>query len=466
MFQKIAFALFLPAALALAAPPKNSDAPANPTAGWLERVAAEAAQKERPEPKPEAPTPRPKADAPCCDGNARPRGHKEPAADVLKARHEAAFRRHDHRITHLPTATPATFDCRTLGWIGQVQDQGNCGSCWDVSATGVVTNAYIKAGLAKGDGSFVLSPQYVLDCGNNGGCNGDDAPTVLDMAAGKGLPTTADYGPYVAGPQRCKYTNQKLYTIKEWGFCTPNQSQGMAAVQDIKNCLVKFGALSTAVAANSDWDNYNGGVMPFRKLSPNAIDHDVSIVGWDDTKTVPGTSAKGAWLGLNQWGTSWGEAGYFWIGYGSHQIGTEAAWVNVATLPPPPPDPVPPTPPTPPVPPTPPTPPVPPVVGSITLTLPTGDALSIDQAAKTVTLPAGWTVKGETAPSLKAELQNAGINPSVIGDLLTLLADVKGKKGFAAIVQDIAKLLTDLQTPTSQLIPRRQFAAGESILAG
>ena len=436
MFHKFAFALLLnAAALAIASPPKND----SPTDGWLERVAA--VQKERPEPKPEvAPAPKPKADQ-CCDGNARPRGHKTPTAEVLKRRHDEAFKRHDHRVKHLPTATPATFDCRAFGWIGQVQDQGNCGSCWDVSATGVITNAYIKAGLAKNDGSFVLSPQYVLDCGNNGGCNGDDAPTVLDMAAGKGLPTAGDYGPYVAYAQRCRYTNQKLYTIKEWGFCTPNQSQGMAATQDIKNCLVKFGALSTAVVADSSWDNYSGGVMRFEKSNPNAIDHDVSIIGWDDTKVVPGTNAKGAWLVLNQWGESWGENGCCWIGYGSHQIGTEAAWANVAALPPPPPDPTP----TPPNPPAPPTPPAPPVAGSITLTLPTGDSLSIDQAAKTVSLPAGWTVKGDTAPSLKAELHGAGVNPAIIGDVLQLVADIKAKKGFSVVLSDVMKIISDMQ---------------------
>lgn len=272
-----------------------------------------------------------------------PRGHKTPADGVLAARHAQAFQRHGHRNQALPTAVPVTFDCRTMGWVGSVQNQGNCGSCWDVSATGVITNAYIKAGRAKADGSFVLSPQYVLDgCGGpNGGCDGDDAPTVLDMAKTKGLPLESEYGPYTASPGPCKYTAQTLYTISDWGYCTPAQSKGVASTQDIKNCMVRYGPLSTAVVADSSWDNYTGGVMPFTRSAPRFVDHDVSIIGWDDGKVVPGTGTRGAWLVLNQWGSAWGEKGCCWIGYGSAQIGTEAAFVSVAALPPPPPPPPP-----------------------------------------------------------------------------------------------------------------------------
>jgi len=104
-------------------------------------------------------------------GEVFPRGHKTPTAAVLKARHDAAFKRHDHRIRSLPRATPATYDLRKLGQAIPSQDQKSCGSCWDFSGCEVGTNAICKAsaGAIPFDGSFFLSTQYVLDCGQNVG---------------------------------------------------------------------------------------------------------------------------------------------------------------------------------------------------------------------------------------------------------------------------------------------------------
>jgi C1A family cysteine protease len=207
------------------------------------------------------------------------RGHKTPADAVIAQRHADAFKRYGHRMKLLPKATPDKYDLRTLSRTGPIQDQGQCGSCWDVSACGVVTDAFIAGGIfVSTDASLTLSPQYVLDCGSNGGCNGDDAPTVLDMAKSKGLPTTKDYGPYNAGPGRCNTNVTKFYQLKDWGYCTPSQQSGVAATQDIKNAIVQYGTISTAVAADSSWDNPAAdGTIPFS--NSNSIDHDVAIIG-------------------------------------------------------------------------------------------------------------------------------------------------------------------------------------------
>lgn len=265
------------------------------------------------------------------------RGHKPPSAEVVRQRHAAAFRRHDHRMRAQPVATASSYDCRTLGVVPPVVDQGSCGSCWDFSGSGMVTSALIKAGCGKADGSFRISEQYVLDCGSNGGCNGDDNVTVLDMAKKAGLPTEAQYGPYRAREGRCQSNaSMQMYKILDWGFCTPSQEMGVASTQDIKNAMVQYGPIGCAVAADG-MDGYQPGTV-FAGNSRN-IDHDVILVGWDDAK-----GKNGAWLMRNSWGTSWGDGGYMWIAYGANEIGTEAVWCTAAPLPPPPAPPVPPGP--------------------------------------------------------------------------------------------------------------------------
>src|SRR5580658_10261154 len=102
---------------------------------------------------------------------------------------------------------PATWDSRTHSWVGPIQNQQECGSCWDFSGTGIIDIAYNKAGIGGGPGTFVLSEQFTLSCCRNGGCGGDDNTTVLEYAKSYGLPLQSDYpttyGPY-PDPNQCK----------------------------------------------------------------------------------------------------------------------------------------------------------------------------------------------------------------------------------------------------------------------
>lgn len=313
------------------------------------------------------------------------RGHKSPKnLGFLKKLSEL---RHGATIRRLPRATAATYDCRTLGIVGPVKDQGQCGSCWDFSGTCVVECCLYKNGVLKSDGSQALSEQFTLDCGSNGGCNGDDNTTVLAWAKAKGLPQTAAYGPYQAQAGTCNYTSSMaLYEVTDWGF-VDGTGNGVTSTQLIKNAMVAYGPIGCGVAAGNDWDNYTNGTITG---TSNDIDHDVVMIGWDDTHDN-GDGTKGAWIVRNSWNSSWGcpcantlnpspvEGGYAWIKYGGDSIGTESVFATYTVTPgPTPPTPVPPTP----VPPVPPAPPVPPTPtsgfsGTVTSTYTGGTLVTI-----------------------------------------------------------------------------------------
>lgn len=361
-----------------------------------------------------------------------PRGWKRPTDEEIKRVSASLQKRHNHRVKGFPVAAPAAFDTRTFGWTGPVLDQKNCGSCWCFGTTDQITSAFIKAGYAKNDGSFLLSQQYVLDCVPSGGCNGDWGTTVLEAAKAKGLPTETDYGPYLARVAACKFkAGTKLYQIADYGWCTPNQEWGISSTQDIKNCIVQFGQVSTAVAANSDWDSYKTGTLPYRKLTEWDVNHEVEICGWDDTKTVAGAAGKGAWLVKNSWSQAWGDKGYVWIGYGSHQIGTGAAWATVAALPPPP-GPTPPDPPAPPVPPS----PGKGYTGTITKVQEYKDGVPVGPEKLILGAPSGI--------GLEAELKATWFDPAIIADVMKLVNDFKEKKGLLVLIADALKIATDL----------------------
>lgn len=234
-------------------------------------------------------------------------------------------RRHGDTLRALQaTPLPATWDSRTLGWIGPIKNQLSCGSCWDFSGTCVVEVAYNKAGVGGGPDQFVLSEEYTLSCGNNGGCRGDDNTNVLQWAKQTGLPLSKDYGPYTASPGHCLFKQgMTLYKIDDWGFADSNGGQGVTPTDDIKRAIMQYGCVGCAIAADNALMNHPAGQV-FDHTTSSRIDHDVVLVGWDD-----GKGKNGAWLLRNSWGTSWCDAGYCWIGYGVNQVGTEAVWAHI-----------------------------------------------------------------------------------------------------------------------------------------
>jgi C1A family cysteine protease len=229
-------------------------------------------------------------------------------------------------------APPASWDSVKQGWVGPIKDQGQCGSCWDFSGTGMCEVAYNKAGVGGGKDKFILSEEYTLDCCQNGGCNGDDNTTVLAWAKASGLPLTADYGPYTAGtgaPSACHYkSNMTLYKISDWGFANSGGNKGLTPTPDIKKAIMNYGCVGAAVAADDafeDWgdpQNSPSFSKPFEGSGSKSIDHDIILVGWQDDSSKAG----GYWILRNTWGTTWGVDGYMAIAYGANLVGTESVF--------------------------------------------------------------------------------------------------------------------------------------------
>jgi cathepsin L len=236
-------------------------------------------------------------------------------------------RRHSRQLLSLAAVPPpATWDSVALGWVGSVKNQSQCGSCWDFSGTGVVECAYNKAGVGGGTDKMILSEQYTLSCGRNGGCNGDDNVTVLQWAKDTGLPMTADYGAYAGRAGRCGFSSSMtLYKIDDWGFADGSGGHGVTPTPAIKAAIMAYGCVGAAIAADNAFCNNPSGKV-FQGHN-SQINHDIILVGWDD--------GKGAWKLRNSWGSDWCDNGYCWIAYGANSVGTEAVWALVHSANPP-----------------------------------------------------------------------------------------------------------------------------------
>jgi len=225
---------------------------------------------------------------------------------------------------------PPAWDSRKQNWVGPIKDQQQCGSCWDFSGTGIVDIAYNKAGVGGGPNVFILSEEYTLSCCRNGGCGGDDNTTVLEYAKTYGLPLESVYGHYGPYPNanKCKIPScawkpaMQLYKITDWGFADGTSgTQSMPSILAIKSAIMNYGAVGGGIAADDAFQSIQPGTV-FQNTGATQIDHDIILVGWDDSKK--------AWLLRNSWGTVWADKGYCWIAYGANGVGTEAVWCEVS----------------------------------------------------------------------------------------------------------------------------------------
>lgn len=206
-------------------------------------------------------------------------------------------------------------DAFAWGNQGAIRSQGTCGSCWAFAAVSTLETSNALVNGAQAD----LSEQHALSCSGGGTCWGGWYTPIYDwLGGGKDGIQTETSIPYKGNDSGgCNNGGGTPYQVETWGYVDPHDTQ--PAVDEIKLAMCKYGAITSAVAATSNFIAYSGGV--FDERSNSTVNHAVTLVGWDDS--------KGAWLVRNSWGTNWGEDGYMWIDYGSNSIGAYAAWALV-----------------------------------------------------------------------------------------------------------------------------------------
>jgi hypothetical protein len=204
---------------------------------------------------------------------------------------------------------PKSYDLRALGYCSPVEDQGQCGSCWAFSVTGVLESALMRAGR----GTMDLSAQELVSCAPFYGCNGGEM-SAMDYLVTHGDSLEKDY-PYKGTTGRCKKPLPAVAAKGvRWAFCgSPGKQPTLA---EIKQCMIDYGVQSVVVAAGgSDWSN--GGHMKGCKV--RGQNHMVRLGGWLETDEL---------IGRNQWGTGWGDKGDFYAKQGCDELASGAESVS------------------------------------------------------------------------------------------------------------------------------------------
>jgi cathepsin L len=192
---------------------------------------------------------------------------------------------------------PDSIDWRNKGAVTPVKNQGQCGSCWTFSATGVLEGFYFV-----NSGKLVpLSEQQIVDCASKAGqgCSGGWPYLALEYAAQYGLESEEDY-PYAAKNQKCKYDASKAIKVcSGYKFVTPKSTD------QLKAALVNNPVSVLIEADQSVFQFYSSGVIS-TGCGAN-IDHAVLAVGYQKVGVLE------AFIVKNSWSASWGSDGYVYI---------------------------------------------------------------------------------------------------------------------------------------------------------
>ncbi|KAL4435113.1 hypothetical protein ABPG74_003606 [Tetrahymena malaccensis] len=198
---------------------------------------------------------------------------------------------------------PASFDWRDYGILSDVKDQGQCGSCWAFSTTGILEALYYMENRQK----ISFSEQQLVDCAvnsngfNSYGCSGGWPEEALKYVSKFGILKEEQY-PYLAADSKCKVTTPTSDGFKVQSFYFIDKT-----ADALKNTVARI-PVSVLVDA-STWGSYSSGVYNgCGNTQTNNLNHAVVAIGYDE---------QGNWIIRNSWSTSWGMDGHMKLAPGN-----------------------------------------------------------------------------------------------------------------------------------------------------
>ncbi|XP_071040058.1 procathepsin L [Parasteatoda tepidariorum] len=177
---------------------------------------------------------------------------------------------------------PKFVDWRKKGYVTEVKDQKDCGSCWAFSSTGSL-EGQVKAKTGK---LVSLSEQNLIDCSSKEGNEGCDGGWM-------------------------EYAFQ--YVIDNEGIDT-ERAYPYEAIVSINTYLLR---------TSFSFLFFRSGVFHDRTCSKDDLDHAVLVVGYGSK------NKSDYWIVKNSWGSDWGMDGYILMARNQHNqcgIATDAVY--------------------------------------------------------------------------------------------------------------------------------------------
>lgn len=238
------------------------------------------------------------------------------------------------RVEEESSDLPKQWDWRDVAganWLDKVLDQGECGSCYVVATTRMLSARHRIRQKQPDLEAFSIS--FPLMCSEyTQGCNGGYAFLSSKWSHDVGLvpESCSGYTGELAQVQQCLDLQCDVNMLeKRWradNYHYVGGYYGGASENAIMRELVSGGPLVASFEPKNDVMYYGGGIyksVPNQRAEWEQVDHAVLLVGY-------GEDANGQkyWLLQNSWGENWGEDGFIRIARGSDESGIESIVVS------------------------------------------------------------------------------------------------------------------------------------------
>ena len=237
---------------------------------------------------------------------------------------------------------PSAFDWRNKNghsYIGDIRDQGSCGSCYAFAACAAAEGVYNRANGLYDENCADFSESFVIWCLGRlpqynehfYGCWGADySYSELEALTVEGVCNEDDF-PYITmDPGECSHWGDQRITFNSW------RRAPCGDVLAIKEAIMNYGPVDAAVLVEWGFFAYDEGIYTNSNTECWAdpcyytpTNHAISLVGWNDNGDAEN---NGYWILRNSWGSSWGEDGYMRIDYHSALVSCEVCYLNYAVV--------------------------------------------------------------------------------------------------------------------------------------
>ena len=234
---------------------------------------------------------------------------------------------------------PKNWDWRNVGgisFIPPVRSQGGCGSCY-VFSTLTSLEARLRIQTNNQD-KTLFSKQFALSCNfYSEGCDGG-YPVLLAKFLQEFEAVPESCFEYTEKTNKCSnacdYTkNKKKYTVSKYGYL--GGAYGKTTEADIMKELRSRGPMPGNILVHWSFTYYKNGIFSTQKLKRNSgeiskftlldsgrtwakVEHSITLVGYGEENGVK------YWIGMNTWGTNWGDNGFFKILRGENELEIES----------------------------------------------------------------------------------------------------------------------------------------------
>ena len=216
-----------------------------------------------------------------------------------------------------PVSLPVRYDLRDYGRVSEVRDQGSWGTCWAFAALSALESSLLPDKKCEFSvDHLAMNNGFNVDLDDGGDYN----MALAYMTSWRG-PVTEAQDPYGDG----KYEDGLSAAVHLQDAVIINERD----YSQIKQLIMQYGAVQSAIYSQPDIRSlsayYNEENAAYYYPESQECNHDIDIIGWDDTypkeNFVTEPEKDGAFICKNSWGADFGQNGFFYISYEDPNIG-------------------------------------------------------------------------------------------------------------------------------------------------